>query len=217
MTFKEARDVYWKYYISLENQLMESAHYVELDYLNNGKTYSMEYLQLFQAVCSEIDVIGKVLASCSDYGFKASKTTGINEWWYYVSNNDLSLSDHSCTLLGETVLQPWKNYKVVVNDKKGAKRFILDEYCNPKANTPSWWKDYNSVKHDRTGKNDKNTNNYVKANLRNVFLAFSALYILEVKLMETIYRKDMDQTISIDLESKLFNEVLSFYTCRLKV
>ena len=63
MTFKEIRDIYWKYYISLENQFLETGRYVELDYVNNGKTYSMEYLKLFQAVCSEIDVMGKTLAA----------------------------------------------------------------------------------------------------------------------------------------------------------
>lgn len=62
MTFEEARDTYWKYYISLENQFLDTERYVEFDYINNGKAYSIEYLKLFQAVCGEVDVIGKVLA-----------------------------------------------------------------------------------------------------------------------------------------------------------
>lgn len=42
----------------------------------------MEYLKLFQAVCSEIDVVGKALASIVDSSFKPTKDSGINEWWY---------------------------------------------------------------------------------------------------------------------------------------
>ena len=105
MTFKEARDEYWKYYISLEEQFMETRRYVEFDYINNGRTYSMEYLKLFQAVCSEIDVLGKILASIVDTSFIPTKKTGINEWWYYLYNDDATIESKKCSLFGEHSLQ----------------------------------------------------------------------------------------------------------------
>jgi len=40
-TYKEIIDAYWKYYISLEKQFVETERYVEFDYVNNGRTYSM--------------------------------------------------------------------------------------------------------------------------------------------------------------------------------
>ena len=98
--------------------------------------------------------------------------------------------------------EPWQGFKVVKKSASERKKFILDESCSPKAKTPPWWNDYNSVKHNRTGKNDKHSNNYAKANLRNVFLAIAALYTLEVKLMDAVYRKGIDKKLSTSLESK---------------
>ena len=216
MTFKEARDVYWKYYISLEEQFVETGRYVEFDYINNGKTYSMEYLKIFQAVCSEIDVLGKILASIVDSSFTATKNTGINEWWYYIYNDDSMIESKNCCLFGEYNLQPWKDFKVVRNTNPNAKKYILDETCNPKGKTPAWWNDYNSVKHNRTGYYQKHSTNYAKANLRNLFYAFSALFMMEVRLMEKT-RTGRDDTVSTGFESKLFTDQLSFYTVLLSI
>ncbi|HAM14815.1 MAG TPA: hypothetical protein DCP91_02920 [Eggerthellaceae bacterium] len=216
VTFSELRDLYWKYYISLEDQFMETARYVEFDYINNGKTYSLEYLKLFQAVCSEIDIVGKALASYLNDSFKPTKNTGINEWWYFITQEDPTLKERVCNLLGKHDLKPWFGYSVMRNDRIGAKKYILDERCKPKSKTPSWWNDYNSVKHNRTGRFEKRSTNYAKANLRNLFLAFSGLYSLEVKLMETAYMHGETMT-STDLESRLFLEDLPFYTHLLRV
>lgn len=208
MTFKQARDEYWKYYISLEEQFVETGRYVEFDYINNGKTYSMEYLKLYQAVCSEIDVVGKVLASIVDPTFIPTKDTGINEWWYHIYSVEPTIEGKNCSLFGEQTLQPWKKFKVVKNPNPGAKKYILDDVN--KAKTPSWWTDYNSVKHNRTGIYQKHSTNYAKANLRNLFYAFSALFILDVKLMEK--HRMSKETIPVEFESKLFTDQLSFYT-----
>ena len=102
MTFKEVRDTYWKYYISLEEEFLDTSKYVEFDYINNGRTYSIEYLKLFQTVCSEIDVVGKALAKELDSTFSPTKKTGINEWWYSILENDTGIIDSgdyrmSCT------------------------------------------------------------------------------------------------------------------------
>lgn len=199
MTFKEARDEYWKYYISLEEQFVDTRRFVEFDYINNGKTYSMEYLKLFQAVCSEIDVVGKVLASTVDPSFIPTKKTGINEWWFHIMAVDSAIESKTRSLFGENDIQPWKNFRVIINSNPKAKRYILDETRAPKAKTPFWWTDYNSVKHNRTGQFHKNSTNYAKANLRNLFYAFAALFILEEKLMEMNINSKEDR-ISTDLE-----------------
>lgn len=215
MTFKQAKDEYWKYYISLEEQFLETARYVEFDYINNGKTYSMEYLKLFQAVCSEIDVIGKILASITDPTYKPTNTTGMNEWWYYIFTKDASIESRTCNLFGEHILQPWKDYIVVQNTNPNAKKYVLNDTASPKGKTPSWWKDYNSVKHNRTGHYQKYATNYTKANLKNLFYAFAALFILESKLM--VLLRNENDTVSTSLESKLFVDELPFYTVLLRV
>lgn len=52
---------YWNYFLELEKQLLSTRRYVAFD-VANYKTYSMEYLKLIEAVCSEIDVVGKGIA-----------------------------------------------------------------------------------------------------------------------------------------------------------
>ena len=52
---------YWSYYLELEEQIVLSKKYVEFDETNH-KTFSSNYLLLIQAICSEIDVVGKALA-----------------------------------------------------------------------------------------------------------------------------------------------------------
>ena len=233
LSFKDACEQYWKYYSSLEKQFMETERYVEFDYINNKKTYSIEYLKLFQAVCSEVDVVGKELAKQLHNNFTPSKNTGINEWWYHIiSANKITdwsfnntgvnnsyvkftsscndLTERTCMLLGREAIQPWKDYTVIRNPKKGSKRYILDS--NHQAKTPFWWGDYNSVKHNRTEINDKQLANYTKANLGNLFNAFAALYSLEVVLLGSIYLTDSAETLPLEYESKLFLENPIFYT-----
>ena len=44
--------------------------------------YSMEYMMLFQTICSEIDVVGKAYAGICEPSFKADKRTGLNEYTF---------------------------------------------------------------------------------------------------------------------------------------
>lgn len=236
MTFEEARDTYWKYYISLENQFLDTERYVEFDYVNNGKAYSIEYLKLFQAVCSETDVVGKALANQLNPSYSPSKYTGINEWWYHIASDrsihdwnfsktnftnvnvfqSSTLEGRKCNLLDKHLIQPWKNYRVIINPNAGAKKYILDTNDSPKANTPQWWTSYNSVKHNRTGRFQKNSLNYAKANLKNLFWAFSGLYSLEVALLGVLSNSG-NKCMPNGLESKLFYETLLFYTYSLSI
>lgn len=210
MSFDEALNLYWKYYISLENQFLETRKYVELDFVNNGRTYSMEYLKLYQAVCSEIDVTGKALAKEISKDFKPTKNTGINEWWFYVTSVIKQLEDRKCNFFGKHIIQPWKRFVVIKNDNANAKKYVLRK-DKPEGKTPTWWNDYNKVKHDRTGKFEKNSTNYAKANLRNLIYAFAALYSLEVELLSFINERDKGK-IPSDLASNLFEEKLPFYS-----
>lgn len=94
LTFQDLMSQYWKYYLALETRLLETERYVEFD-LSNGTVYSMEYMMLFQTICSEIDVVGKVYAGICEPSFKANKRTGLNEWWFCVTKNNPELVDKS--------------------------------------------------------------------------------------------------------------------------
>ena len=109
---------------------------------------------LFQTICSEIDVVGKVYAGICEPSFKANKRTGLNEWWFCVTKNNPELVDKSILFRNKIKLQPWKNYRVRINPDKKGKKFILEE----NAGTPAWWNAYNGAKHDRSGNNGDNYN-----------------------------------------------------------
>ena len=66
---------YWNYFLELEEQFLDTKKYVAFDAVNY-KTYSLEYLKLLEAVCSEIDVVGKEIAHQIDTSFKREDRNG---------------------------------------------------------------------------------------------------------------------------------------------
>lgn len=194
---------YWKYYIELEKEFQLVSRYVEFTE-DNFSTYSVEFLKLYQAVCSEIDVIGKMMASQINNSFNPEdKSNSIYKWWYEIQDsftyteeyNDAVKTDSSierkkiqeveCCFLDTYKIAPWKKFRTetyVAKDK--SHRFRLKD----KSSIPSWWSDYNKVKHNRTSAVDGDSSkiNYSKANLKNVSYAFTALYVLEVSFMEAV-------------------------------
>lgn len=194
---------YWRYYRELESEFLQTRRYVEFCEDNN-KAYSIEFLKLYQAVCSEIDVIGKAMAKLANDSFEPEdKKNNIQKWWYEIQDEYLltegpftymnpsssqkrfGLVEYKCVLVDEIELQPWKNYRI---EKYKQKNGHIGYRLEGKSQTPSWWSDYNKVKHHRTssiGKEETQTN-YSKANLGNLSNAFSALYILERAFMDMV-------------------------------
>lgn len=193
--FKKFVHDYWDYYLELENEFLQTRRYVDFSE-GNYHCYSVEFLKLFQAVCAEIDVLGKMMANTVNPTYSLnSRNKGILSWWYEVQNqytidvtriedrmlgnsrDVLKLNEYSCIFLDRIELQPWKGFSV---EKRGK-----SYRCH---NKPEWWDDYNSVKHARTifNESEASGSNYQKANLWNLMLAFSALYILEGAYLEKI-------------------------------
>ena len=181
---------YWSYYLKLEDKFLETLNYVEFDSIN-FKTYSFEYLNLLLSVCSEIDVVGKMMAHYKNQNFKEDDTSNnIYKWWYEIQNSfflDIKkLDEQEAIFLDKKLLFPWKNFKIeIVTNKKGSKYHRLLQ--SPKSKTPPWWKAYNAVKHNRTKRIDETNNaNYTEANLANVANAFAGLYILEHAFIKSL-------------------------------
>lgn len=179
--FKEFIKQYWTYYRELENELYSCKKYVDFT-LDNKNTYSIEFLKLYLAVCSEIDVIGKQLAKIANTSFKPKdKGNNIFKWWFevesYFNLDNLNLQDYQCVFVDEINAQPWQNFKVISKkNKQGHIYFALDSGKQ----SPKWWSLYNKVKHNRTLiiPNSSHTY-YTQATLWNLICAFAALYILE--------------------------------------
>lgn len=206
--FKKVVKKYWDYYRELEDEFLMTRRYVDFEE-KNFTTYSVEYLKLYQAVCSEIDVIGKAMAQIADSSFKVKdKQNNIYKWWFVIQDEFLvtdgpftpmnstsnavriRLRDYKCALLESYEFTPWAGF--VIEKKRNAKN--AEYFKNAQgSDTPKWWREYNEVKHHRISINNTMAN-YEKANLGNVSRAFAALYILERALMDTVGNKDDLQT-----------------------
>lgn len=189
---------YWDYYLELEREVAEVRKYVEFD-KSNYNCFSIEFLKLYQAICSEIDTLGKYLAKILDNSFdQDSRHNNINKWWYIVSNKleitedikDGWIKDKKVNIKNFKIM----NYVLMIEDNPW-KDFELEQYFNSKgssclrhkekSHTPKWWHEYNKVKHLRTSLNQENEQiNYAYANLGNVLNSLMALYILEIGLIQ---------------------------------
>ena len=169
---------HWKYYLELETELLSTRKYVDFDVANH-KTFSIEYLKLYQAVCSEIDVFGKTLAVEINPFFepKDSKNS-IFKWWYEIQPWYDSLTNKRVSFCGLFDIDPWTSFEVeTYQDKKGAIRYRIKD--SKRNHTPVWWKEYTEVKHQRSFTDKIGMLNYQKANLGNLCYAIAGLYILE--------------------------------------
>ena len=194
--FEKAIKNYWNYYLELESELLQTKRYVEFD-CENEKAFSIEFLKLFQAICSEIDVVGKYLASLINPNFKIGAYVTIRHWWFEIQDkaristdikNGVNAAD-AVFLCDAQVM----NY-VMGKTYKPWSSFMLKKYLNSASrysikleegkSTPRWWLDYTEVKHKRAFLDESGTINFTKANLKNVCESISALYLLELAVIE---------------------------------
>ena len=187
---------YWHYYQELENEFLQVRKYVEFSE-NNFNTYSIELLKLYQAACSEIDVVGKILAAEVNKDYKVEDKSSIYKWWFEIQDRcvlvegekNYALIENEVKLLDMICIKPWASFKV---EKYFDKRNNIRYRCLEKYKTPTWWSDYNKVKHQRISlsKDDKLKINYIKANLKNTAYSLSALYILLIAYSEVLNIRD---------------------------
>ncbi len=198
---------YWDYYRELEKEFLNTRKYVEFSTGNNS-TYSIEYLKLYQAVCSEIDVVGKVLAQIANPSFRAEdRQNSIYKWWYEIQDAFLltdgpytymnpavkptrfAITEYRCMLIDEIEVHPWKDFRIEkTTDRRGYTNFKISQGFQ----VPKWWSEYNKVKHNRSVSisDEGGSINHPKANFGNVCSAFAALYVLEKSFMDTIGTED---------------------------
>lgn len=210
---------YWNYYLELENEFVETKRYVEF-VKDNYSSYSVEFLKLYQAICSEIDVLGKYIASLINPSFSRVDNKSIQQWWIEIQDyqyfyldihsfcnssvkpSDLCDANIHNYILGES-FQPWANYKLERYPDKNNKIKIR---LKSGSQTPKWWTSYNKVKHHRTELNKYGETNFRKANLKNICESISALYILELLVLE-LSITNKTQYESFYNATKLFSKV----------
>ena len=189
---------YWDYYLELEDQFKNTSKYVAFD-SHNKNTYSVEYLKLFQAVCSEIDVVAKEIAVKLVPTFKVNKNTNIPKWGYILQNHLPDILTQEVVFNHKQVVAPWKNWMYEqYYDSKNHLRYRLKDGTH----TPKWWNAYNDVKHTRTKLAENGNINFSKANLGNLISSYAALFVLESTYMFTLSEQQFP--IGGIQESRLF-------------
>ena len=190
MTRNEFCKYHWEYFLVLEKDFLQIERFVSFDLgdniLYNNKScnnygnslcYSNEFVKQYQSICSEIDVLLKII--CLELN-GSSNADNMKDYTNEVLNEWSEITDQKVTMKG-IELQPFMNWKV-----------------NP-FKSPDWWTPYNKVKHERI-------TNYEKANLKNVLNSLAALYILEQYLVKYIGDRDKVYDVPNDI-SQLFEMV----------
>ena len=147
MIIEKEKRIYWNYFLSLESDLENLSRYIEFTN-NNFQTYSIELARMLLSVCSEIDVIAKLLCNREDPLKQANNITDY------------------CTILTDKI--PVLCMLNVFLPKYGLKLTPWNNWQNQL--TPDWWHGYNNVKHERN-------KNYEDANLQNILNSMSGLFL----------------------------------------
>ncbi len=157
MDISDFKNTYWNYYLQIEKDFFETAPYCTIDE-GNKNAFSTRYLQLHLSICSEIDTICKTFCKELDDGLDL-KSCGINDYIRILCAKYPTFVTETVKLSNSKygLVQPWKG---------------IDS-----GHIPSWWSDYNKIKHHRDEEQDGKPN-YKLATQRNVILALSALYVL---------------------------------------
>lgn len=175
---------YWHYFISLEDEIVKISKFIEICE-DNFSVYSIELTKLLLSICSEVDVVAKLLCKEADIGLynkiKGSHNatietyrTVINTRFPQFHNVNVIIPFYNLSFL------PWDAFKDNVN--------------------PEWWQQYNNVKHERNI-------SFEKANLKNVLLSMAGLMVL------LVYLYGRESVISLDAtyEPKLYDIEKRYY------
>lgn len=159
MNKKDFINKIWNYYLMIEEDFVETLKYVE-PCEDNYKTYSKKYNSLLLSICSEIDVICKVLCKNIDSSLSYNNITAYRK----LLKNYNNFPNQSCTFnrMDKKII-PWLTWN---NDKN-----------------PQWWKDYNKLKHNRLA-----DDNDTKGNFFNVLCSLAAYYILCMILYREFFK-----------------------------
>lgn len=157
MDVLDFKNIYWNYYIQIEKDFFDTVPYCNIAASNNN-SFSVKYLQLHLALCSEIDTICKSLGKRINNSLNLSEC-GISDYIKILNSSYDTFSKETVNLIGYKyrIVQPWKG---------------ID-----KGHIPNWWNVYNEIKHHRDSKKN-NKNVYEYANQKNVIEALCALYVL---------------------------------------
>ncbi len=161
---------HWSYYMSLEDDLIETGRYVEICE-DNFDTYSIHFTRLLLAAASEVDVVAKMLC-CQ-----------INPQGCYRTINNYR----------DTIVPQFPAIPSIVMGIQWTTNIRVKpwgSWAESPPKNPDWWHAYNRVKHKRNS-------NFKEANLRNALTAIAGLYCLVRHLQQDVGRPRPERFLKI--------------------
>lgn len=168
MTPQQFAKNFWKQYLLLEKDFLETDEFVTID-KSNYKTFSRRYVYLFLTICSEIDSIAVEYCRILD-----RKPT------------NLALRIRTITTKTPRI----KNECAITKYPYEGIKLTPFQAFDGKV-TAEWWRNYNLVKHARAAEPPNSIPNSQLANLKNVLMAMAALYILCQNLYKHLGESDL--------------------------
>lgn len=165
MTTKEFLKLSWKQYLALEADFAQTERYISFEERNMG-AYSQEYIKQLQAICGEIDVQCKQYCRILDPSYNGD---GIRSYANTILSHRPDIKN-AVVICDDLQLKPWEEWSSDPKDPYNSN--------NPINVSPTWWRDYNKVKHERLGKDNNGDFWYTHANLENTIKVLAALYVI---------------------------------------
>lgn len=181
----------WTHYLALENALRKVERYVSFE-TDNFECYSIEFIEQYLAICSEIDVVCKIY--CEEI-YPNFKCKDVLDYAYVILENrtDFKNAKVECNNIQ---LEPWKEWSTNPQQHRN--------FQNSLNVPPNWWSKYNKVKHERTSLDENGIPYYKYANLEYVLNSLAGLFVLCMNCYKELCEKEGD-TIKVPVEpSKLF-------------
>lgn len=156
--------LYWKNYISVEKEFMQTLSYIDFD-KENYKVFSSAYIKLLLQIGSEIDIVAK--SFCRHYN-NLLNVKNIDEYRKEILKYVPDFASAEVKILqGDVIhlIKPWGAWNITA--------------AASQPSNPIWWKVYNMVKHHRTesGSIEGESKEYYKfANLEYTLFALAGLY-----------------------------------------
>ena len=149
---------HWRYFLTLEEDIEKTTRFVEPNPAN-FRTYSIEFVRLILAACSEVDVVAKVLCGLID---PSRSVQNMDDYRPVITTKYQKLFT-SKVLIDRFGLEfePWKEWGSGIN--------------------PDWWRDHQKVKHQRH-------HHFALADLEHCLNAAAGLFCLVLYLHHEDFR-----------------------------
>lgn len=164
-------------YYLLENDLRTLLNYVEPDTANNS-TFSHRIYELFLRACTEFETNCKSILTANGY----TKGSDFNMIDYFKIDKKARLHEYEVKILF------WNTTMII-------KPF--DEWNSLTRKSLSWYKDYNTVKHNRS-------TDFQKANFGNLIKAIAGVYVILYSQFANAIFDDLSSSYTINCDSDGF-------------